>query len=85
MSKMKKIIPELRFPEFVKNEEWEYLNGNMLFEPISNKNHNSDLPILAVTQEQGAIPRELIDYHVTVSKKSIESYKSLKLEILLLV
>jgi type I restriction enzyme S subunit len=75
MSKINKIIPELRFPEFVKNEEWEYLNGNMLFEPISNKNHNSDLPILAVTQEQGAIPRELIDYHVTVSKKSIESYK----------
>ncbi|MDN5201211.1 restriction endonuclease subunit S [Fulvivirgaceae bacterium BMA10] len=75
MSKKKKLIPELRFPQFVKEGEWEYLNGNELFEPISNRNHNSDLPILAVTQEQGAIPRELIDYHVSVSDKSIESYK----------
>lgn len=75
MSKKKKLIPELRFPEFKNEDEWEYLNGNELFEPISNKNHNSDLPILAITQEQGAIPRELIDYHVTVSEKSIESYK----------
>lgn len=75
MSKKKKLIPELRFPEFKNEDEWEYLNGNELFEPISNKNHNSDLPILAITQDQGAIPRDLIDYHVTVSEKSIESYK----------
>lgn len=75
MIKKKKILPELRFPEFQKIGEWEYLNGNKLFEPISNKKHNSDLPILAITQEQGAIPRELINYHVSVSDKSIESYK----------
>ncbi|MFT5266271.1 MAG: type I restriction enzyme S subunit [Polaribacter sp.] len=75
MSKKKKIIPELRFSEFQKSGEWEYLNGNKLFEPISNKKHNSDLPILAITQEQGAIPRELINYHVSVSEKSVESYK----------
>jgi len=76
MSKDKnKLIPELRFPEFEKEGEWEYLNGDELFEPISNKNHNSDLPILAITQEQGAIPREMIDYHVSVTDRSIESYK----------
>lgn len=75
MSKKKKIIPELRFSEFQKSGSWEYLNGNKLFEPISNKKHNSDLPILAITQEQGAIPRELINYHVSVSDKSVESYK----------
>ena len=69
------IVPELRFPEFSNKDTWDYLNGDKLFEPISNKNHNSDLPILAVTQEQGAIPRELIDYHVSVSDKSVESYK----------
>ena len=51
------------------------MNGNELFEPISNKNHNSDLPILAITQEQGAVPRELINYNVSVSAKSVESYK----------
>ena len=73
MNKEKKLIPELRFPEFV--GEWKYCFGDKLFEPVSNKDHNSDLPILAITQEYGAIPRELIDYSVIVSKKSIESYK----------
>lgn len=76
MSKKKnKYIPELRFPEFKNEGEWEYVYGDELFEPISNKEHNSDLPILAITQEQGAVPRELINYHVSVTEKSIESYK----------
>ena len=75
MSKQNKLIPELRFPEFENEDEWEYVNGNDLFEPISNKNHSSDLPILAITQEQGAIPREMIDYNVSVTAKSIKSYK----------
>ncbi|MBA8021053.1 restriction endonuclease subunit S (plasmid) [Escherichia coli] len=47
----------------------------MIFDQISNKDHNSDLPVLAITQEQGAIPREMIDYHVSVTDKSLESYK----------
>ncbi len=76
MSKKKsKFIPELRFPEFKNEGEWEYVSGDDLFEPISNKGHNSDLPILAITQEQGAVPREMINYHVSVTEKSIESYK----------
>ncbi|HEX9928940.1 MAG TPA: restriction endonuclease subunit S [Pyrinomonadaceae bacterium] len=70
-----KLVPKLRFPEFNTNGEWDYLNGDKLFEPIVNKIHNSDLPILAVTQEQGAIPRNMIDYHVSVTEKSVESYK----------
>lgn len=76
MSKKKnKFIPELRFPEFKNEGEWEYVYGDKLFEPISNKDHNSDLPILAITQEQGAVPRDMINYHVSVTEKSIESYK----------
>ncbi|MBN2815457.1 MAG: restriction endonuclease subunit S [Campylobacterales bacterium] len=55
--------------------EWEEKNGNEIFEPISNKNHNSDLPILAISQEYGAIPREMIDYKISVTDKSIETYK----------
>jgi type I restriction enzyme S subunit len=68
---------ELRF----KNDDgrdfpdWEERNGNLIFESISNKKHNSDLPILAITQEYGAIPRDLIDYTVTVTEKSVETYK----------
>lgn len=68
-------LPKLRFPEFQNSPEWEKKTGNKLFDPISNKNHNSDLPILAITQEHGAIPRDKIDYRVSVTEKSIESYK----------
>ena len=66
-------VPKLRFPEF--EGDWEEKNGNLVFEQISNKQHNSDLPILAITQEFGAIPRELIDYKVFVTDKSVETYK----------
>lgn len=69
------LVPKLRFPEFLKDNDWSYSKGDELFEPIVNKNHNSNLPILAITQEQGAIPRDMIDYHVSVTEKSIESYK----------
>lgn len=49
--------------------------GDELFEPIVNKNHDSDLPILAITQDNGAIPRDDINYNVIVSDKSIQGYK----------
>jgi type I restriction enzyme S subunit len=70
-----KTLPKLRFPEFREAGEWRSEFGDVLFDQISNKDHNSDLPVLAITQEQGAIPRNLIDYHVSVTEKSIESYK----------
>ena len=54
---------------------WSFKKGGELFESISNKNHNSDLPILAITQDKGAVPRDLIDYQITVTERSIESYK----------
>lgn len=66
-------IPNLRFPSF--KNDWEIINGDIVFESISNKTHNSDLPILAITQEHGAIPRNLIAYNISVTDKSIESYK----------
>jgi type I restriction enzyme S subunit len=71
----KDIEPKLRFPEFRRTEGWSVHHGDKLFSPISNKNHNSDLPILAITQEHGAIPRDKINYRVSVTDKSIESYK----------
>jgi len=68
---------QVRFRDDKGNDfpEWEEKFGNEVFENISDKNHNSDLPILAITQEHGAIPRDLIDYNITVTEKSIESYK----------
>lgn len=76
MSKQEKgLIPELRFPEFQRSSGWDAVYGNKAFEQVSNKDHNSDLPILAITQEYGAIPREMIDYNVSVTEKSVQSYK----------
>lgn len=66
-------IPQLRFKGF--EGKWQEVKGNYLFDSISDKKHNSDLPILAITQDQGAIPRELINYKVIVSDASVDSYK----------
>lgn len=70
--------PRLRFPGFT--GEWEYVYGDELFEPVSNKNHNSDLPILALTQDQGAVPRDMINYNVVVSEKSVAGYKVVEID-----
>ncbi|ENO8809881.1 restriction endonuclease subunit S [Photobacterium damselae subsp. damselae] len=55
--------------------EWAYVQAGSIFATRSNKKHNSDLPILAITQDQGAVPRELIDYNVSVTQGSIAGYK----------
>lgn len=68
-------MPRLRFPEFRDAGKWEMRYGNDLFDNIINKNQNFDLPILAITQEHGAIPRSTIEYNVSVTEKSIENYK----------
>ena len=67
--------PRLRFPEFREAGAWVYKNGDEVFKQVSNKNHNSDLPTLAITQKKGAVPRDEIDYTVIATEKSVESYK----------
>ncbi len=69
------LAPKLRFPEFRDAGAWEEVFGNNLFEQVNDRNHEQNLPVLAITQENGAIPRDLINYHVAVTEKSIESYK----------
>jgi type I restriction enzyme S subunit len=66
-------VPKLRFPEF--KGEWDREYGEKIFSPISNKKHSSDLPLLAITQEHGAIPRDFIDFNISVTAKSVETYK----------
>ncbi len=68
---------ELRFKDEHGKDfpDWEMVGGNKLFDSISDKKHNSDLPILAITQDQGAIPRDLINYQMSVTDSSIASYK----------
>ncbi|MBU1238969.1 restriction endonuclease subunit S [Myxococcota bacterium] len=69
------LVPKLRFPEFREAGRWEERAGDSLFEQINDQNTESGLPVLAITQEHGAIPRHMIDYHVSVSDRSIQSYK----------
>lgn len=68
-------VPKLRFPEFRGTEGWKLESGKSLFNQINDRNSDPNLPVLAITQEHGAIPRHMIDYHVSVTEKSIESYK----------
>ena len=75
---MQKIFnQEIRFKDDDGSEfcEWEMKYGNEVFRTITNKNHNSDLPILAISQEFGAIPRDMIDYQISVTDKSVATYK----------
>jgi type I restriction enzyme S subunit len=69
------LVPKLRFPAYRKAEGWAEEAGDSLFDQINDRNADSGLPVLAITQEHGAIPRHMIDYHVSVTEKSIESYK----------
>ncbi|HNP84033.1 MAG TPA: restriction endonuclease subunit S [Nitrospira sp.] len=69
------LVPKLRFPEFREAEGWKEEGGNALFDQINDRNPEPGLPVLAITQEHGAIPRHMIDYYVSVTEKSIESYK----------
>ena len=68
-------MPRYRFPEFTSYGTIIAKTGNMIFDATNNKNHNADLPILAVTQEHGIVPRDSINYNVTVTEKSLENYK----------
>lgn len=79
MNNKKTASPQLRYPEFTGRGDVIFESGDTLFEAISDKEHNCDLPVLAITQEQGAIPRELIDYNVFVTDKSLESYKKVEI------
>lgn len=78
---MQKIFTqELRLKDDNGNEfpDWEFKQGNELFISISDKKHNSDLPILAISQEYGAVPRESINYEISVTEKSVDGYKVVK-------
>jgi type I restriction enzyme S subunit len=72
------LVPKLRFPEFQGADGWETAPGDELFQQVNNREAPTGLPILAITQEHGAIPRHMIDYHVSVTEKSLETYKEVR-------
>jgi len=54
---------------------WEEIKAEHLFYSHSNKKHNSDLPILAATQDKGVIPRAETGLDIQSSEASVASYK----------
>ena len=72
------LTPKLRFPEFRAAAGWDAKPGGELFDQVNNREAPAGLPILAITQEHGAIPRDAIDYHVSVTDKSVETYKQVR-------
>lgn len=70
--------PKLRFPEFRDGPGWNVVNGNKLFDLIDRRPAPPGLPILAITQEHGAVPRDHIGYHVSVTETSIAGYKEVQ-------
>jgi type I restriction enzyme S subunit len=72
------LVPKRRFPEFQEANGWETAPGDKLFQQVNNREAPPGLPILAITQEHGAIPRDMIDYHVSVTEKSLETYKEVR-------
>ena len=69
------LVSKLRFPEFRDAPEWSTPCGDTLFDSVNNRRAAPGLPVLAITQEHGAIPRDQIDYHVSVTAESVASYK----------
>ncbi len=55
--------------------DWEIKEAKEIFINYSNKIHDGNLPILAVTQDKGVVYRNSIDIQIKSSNKSITSYK----------
>jgi type I restriction enzyme S subunit len=69
------LVPMLRFPAFRPSPAWDLKRGDALFDAVNNRSAAHGLPVLAITQEHGAIPRDHIDYHVSATAESIATYK----------
>ncbi len=70
----RELVPTLRFPEF-RGAPILAGDADIYFKPINDRDHNKDLPVLAITQDQGAVPRDLIGYNVSVTDASLATYK----------
>ena len=53
---------------------WEWVKANYLFKPVSKRN-NGEAELLAVTQDQGVLPRSLLERRVVMPDGSTEGYK----------
>lgn len=54
---------------------WKEMKARDVFYNHTNKKHDGRLPILAVTQDRGVVPRSSIEKEIKSSENSIRSYK----------
>lgn len=69
----KRGVPKLRFSGF--EGEWEEKKAGEIFENLSDKNHLGDLPLLAVTQNDGVVYRSDLELKINSSEEGIKNYK----------
>ena len=55
--------------------EWEWLRASELFKTVSKKNNSDSEELLAVTQDQGVLPRSLLERRVVMPDGSTKGYK----------
>lgn len=68
-----KFAPELRFPEFEKDEEWEGMTLGEVFERVSEKNVNNNQNVLTISAQYGLVSQ--YDYfNKNVAAANIKSY-----------
>lgn len=55
--------------------EWKWLKASELFKTVSKKNNSESEDLLAVTQDQGVLPRSLLERRVVMPDGSTQGYK----------
>jgi restriction endonuclease S subunit len=64
---------KVRFPEFA-GEAWATEKAGNIFQPFSKRN-NGEEELLSVTQDQGVVPRSMLETRVVMPAGSTEGYK----------
>ena len=62
-----------RLPGF--SGEWSFLKAKEIFQNVSDKDHNGDLPVLSSTQDKGIVPRDEVDIDIKYDTCSLVTYK----------
>lgn len=62
-----------RFPGF--EGEWKWLRANQLFKTVSKKKNADDEELLSVTQDQGVLPRSMLERRVVMPDGATSGYK----------
>ncbi|EPQ7201519.1 restriction endonuclease subunit S [Providencia stuartii] len=55
--------------------EWEWLKASELFKTVSKKNNSDSEELLSVTQDQGVLPRKILERRVVMPDGSTKGYK----------